>query len=107
MRAFWLVSALAGLVGPVGLLPVTVWLDSRPHTLELGRTWESVFTLLWPASIMLMAGAGTKPFSAAYTMLLLQAVLANVVLFVFLGTIGGWVYLLWKRMARDRGSARA
>jgi hypothetical protein len=95
-------SAIVGAVGPLALIPVSLWLGLRSPrpTLDIYMRWETIFQYLWPTSVMLMAGSGVKPLSVEYVCLLLVAGAANVLLFVLVAAIGGGLYLVLQKVAR-------
>ena len=95
-------SLAVGTVGPVLLIPVTIWLDSHSHTLATAIRWEPVFRWLWPTSPMLMAGSANRFLSLSYVALLLSTALANVVLFGLLGVAVASLALLGRTLSRLR-----
>lgn len=82
-------SVVLGAIGPVVLIPVTIWLDLHPHDLNAAMRWEHTFRWLWPTSPMLMSGAGSKPLMFSCLVLLVSAAVANVVLFGLFGALLG------------------
>jgi len=98
-----IVSIVLGVVGPLLLTPVVIWLDTHPHTLRAAMWWEPIFRWVWPASPILMTGGGVKPLSPAYFLHIIAVALWNIVFFCLAGAaVGGAIVLVRRWYARLR-----